>query len=45
MLFFLSIYVLSQIIKSSERLRLEGFLQDTILYSSRLSRVRKIKKN
>lgn len=40
----LSIYVLSQIIKSSERLRLEGFLQDTILYSSRLSRVRKIKK-
>ena len=43
MLFFLPIYELSHIIKSSERLRLEGILQDTILYSSRLSRVRKNK--
>ena len=43
LLFFLPIYELSHIIKSSERLRLEGILQDTILYSSRLSRVRKNK--
>ena len=41
LLFFLPIYELSHIIKSSERLRLEGILQDTILYSSRLSWVRK----